>query len=97
MDAQKTSQRIEHGPSTANTRACPTIEGREEALITHAIAPSMCLQRQREHYHKCHRCVYRGKPASFEFVPPPSVNGTSRNGAARNGHGFASADQAQDA
>lgn len=96
MEAQNTTTRPVDDPSTAKTRACPTIEGREVALITHAIAPSTCLRRQREHYHKCHRCVYRGKSTSFEFAPPASVNGTSRNGSV-NGRGFVDDDQAQDA
>lgn len=80
MEAQNSERELSEPTSRVATRACPTIEGRHVALITHAIAPGACLQRQREQYHKCHRCVYRGKAASFEFAPAASRNGASRNG-----------------
>lgn len=48
-------------------RECPSTNGAPRQLITHRIGTDLCLQRQRENYHKCHRCVYRGKPASFEI------------------------------
>ena len=40
-------------------RACPTREEGEPALIVHWIGVSKCQGRQREHYHKCHTCVFR--------------------------------------
>lgn len=46
-------------------RQCPTLEGESRPLIAHRIEASSCLARQRELYHKCHRCVYRGKPATY--------------------------------
>ncbi|MEY2979951.1 MAG: hypothetical protein ACO4CZ_05620 [Planctomycetota bacterium] len=52
--------------STATAkRQCPTLRGEAFALITHRIGTDLCMKRQREHYHKCHRCEYRGQPASF--------------------------------
>lgn len=36
---------------------CPTRDEHEMTLITPQIIPkSLCLQRQKEHFHKCHRC-----------------------------------------
>lgn len=46
-------------------RQCPTLEGESRPLIAHRIEAGSCLARQRELYHKCHRCVYRGKPAAY--------------------------------
>lgn len=46
-------------------RQCPTLDGDSLSLITHRIEVDLCCHRQREHYHKCHRCVYRGKPVDF--------------------------------
>ena len=46
-------------------RQCPTLEGDHHPLIAHAIAPAQCLARQRDFYHKCHRCRYRGQPAGL--------------------------------
>ena len=62
-------------------RQCPTLEGDDRPLIAHTIGPGLCLSRQRTYYHKCHRCIYRGKPASYvlDAVRPPSqpsANGT---------------------
>jgi hypothetical protein len=37
------------------------------------------MQRQREFYHKCHRCVFGGKPTDFVLDPKPDAphrNGT---------------------
>lgn len=47
----------------AQLRDCPTLPGDSRSLITHRIEPSACLERQRQQYHKCYRCLYRGKPA----------------------------------
>lgn len=55
-------------------RQCPTPPGDARALITHNIAVGTCLQRQREFYHKCHRCLYRGKPANY-VAERQEVNG----------------------
>lgn len=33
------------------------------------------MERQREFYHKCHRCVFRGMAADFALPP---TNGTTR-------------------
>lgn len=46
-------------------RQCPTLPGDERALIAHTIPGLLCLERQRDFYHKCHRCVFRGKPVDF--------------------------------
>ncbi len=35
-------------------------------LIIHRITAQDCASRQECHYHKCHRCIYRGKAASWE-------------------------------
>ena len=60
-------------------RQCPTPEGGpgQRPLIAHQIPGCVCVERQQEHYHKCHRCVFRGKPV--EFVLPETI-GVSRNG-----------------
>ena len=64
-------------------RLCPTVEGTQSPLITHLIGVETCLARQRACYHKCHRCQYRGKPASFELPLPAELSaGAERNGAA---------------
>jgi hypothetical protein len=46
-------------------RQCPTLSGDSRSLITHRIGVGTCARRQREFYHKCHRCQYRGQPADF--------------------------------
>ena len=46
-------------------RQCPTRMGDLRPLIAHHVAVDTCMARQREFYHKCHRCLYRGKPAGF--------------------------------
>ena len=64
-------------------RQCPTLPGELRSLITHKIERGLCQQRQREYYHKCHRCVYRGKPTDWVFEAQPSqrsLNGTNREG-----------------
>ena len=52
-------------PQIEGLRRCPTTGGYEPPLIIQAIRPDVCMQRQREFYHKCHRCLFRGKPADF--------------------------------
>lgn len=69
-------------------RLCPTVEGSPSPLITHRIGSGVCQARQGTNFHKCHRCIYRGKPADWESDDPshltieidaaPSVNGTPR-------------------
>ena len=56
-------------------RLCPTLPGDDRPLIAHTIVNGVCMERQREFYHKCHRCLYRGKPADFAVEP------VHRNGA----------------
>ena len=50
-------------------RQCPTIEGDFRPLIVQSIDACQCFARQRDFYHKCHRCVFRGKSAEFVHVP----------------------------
>lgn len=65
-------------PSLADIRrVCPTLPGDQHALITHRIGVTMCQKRQREFYHRCHRCIYRGKAADFHYDPPPQMVGAS--------------------
>lgn len=52
-------------------RLCPTVEGSATPLITHRIGADVCQARQSSNYHKCHRCIYRGKSASWEPETPP--------------------------
>jgi len=70
-------------------RLCPTVEGSPSPLITHRIGAAVCQARQRSHFHKCHKCVFRGKPADWQPEPSspltievdaggPGKNGTSR-------------------
>lgn len=47
-------------------RRCPSPSGFMLPLIIQAIRPEVCMQRQREFYHKCHRCQFRGKSADYE-------------------------------
>ena len=48
-------------------RQCPTLSGDERPLITHSISSCLCLERQREFYHKCHRCdLPRASPADCD-------------------------------
>jgi hypothetical protein len=63
--------RVEPGREV-QVRHCPTVAGDGAPLIVQTIGCDTCLKRQAEHYHKCHRCVYRGKAA--DYVPPS--NGT---------------------
>jgi hypothetical protein len=52
-------------------RTCPSVEGSAPPLITHRIGVDVCMARQRTFFHKCHRCIYRGQPASWEPEAPP--------------------------
>lgn len=52
-------------------RLCPTVEGSTSPLITHRIGADVCQTRQCANYHKCHRCIYRGKAADWEPAEPP--------------------------
>jgi len=52
-------------------RLCPTVEGSAAPLITHRISADVCQTRQCANFHKCHRCIYRGKAASWEPEHPP--------------------------
>ena len=59
---------VQEDPTTtrrAPLRACPTPPDELRSLITHSIHVSVCMSRQRDFYHKCHRCRFRGKSASF--------------------------------
>ncbi len=51
-------------------RQCPTFGGDVRPLITHQIRVPLCMERQRGFYHKCHRCAYRGKAATFALDDP---------------------------
>lgn len=61
-------------PVDLRFRQCPTLPGDGRALITHRIEVPLCQKRQREHYHKCHRCVYRGQSASFVYDAPEPMH-----------------------
>jgi hypothetical protein len=52
-------------------RLCPSVEGSNPPLITHRIGVDVCLARQGTFFHKCHRCIYRGQPASWEPAEAP--------------------------
>jgi hypothetical protein len=52
-------------------RNCPSVDGSATPLITHRIDSDVCMARQRTFFHKCHRCIYRGKAADWEPAEPP--------------------------
>ncbi len=54
-------------------RLCPSVEGSPSPLITHRIGVDVCMARQRTFFHKCHRCIYRGKAADWQAEPSPLV------------------------
>ena len=60
-------------------RQCPTPKGGpgHRPLIAHQISGCVCVERQQEHYHKCHGCVFRGKPMEFVLA---ETNGVQRDG-----------------
>lgn len=57
-------------------RQCPTLKGDTRPLITQRIENPTCLRRQREFYHKCHRCIFNGQPMDFGEPEPAGRNGT---------------------
>lgn len=61
------------------------MEGNATPLITHLIGADTCMSRQRGFYHKCHRCMYRGKPAAWEPAPEQLAAIRASFDAARNG------------
>ena len=66
-------------------RHCPTLDGENRPLIAHTIGAGLCLSRQRGFYHKCHRCLYRGKPADFSLETEiPRLNGAAPEEGARS-------------
>ncbi len=52
-------------------RLCPSVEGSASPLITHRIGVDVCQARQRAFFHKCHRCIYRGKALNWEPEESP--------------------------
>ena len=46
-------------------RLCPSVDGAAAPLIIHRIGADVCLSRQACHFHKCHRCIYRGKASDW--------------------------------
>jgi hypothetical protein len=70
-------------PTAAPARAvrqCPTLSGNSQALITHRIEVGQCMKRQREFYHKCHRCQYRGQAADFVAEERIELSPTAETG-----------------
>lgn len=65
-------------------RVCPTLEGNAIPLISHRIGEDQCMARQCGNYHKCHRCVFRGRPAGWQpeetTIPAALATDTRRNG-----------------
>ncbi len=63
-------------------RDCPTVHSTSMPLIIHRISAQDCMSRQSCHYHKCHRCMFRGKAAEWQPEEPAvsSQNGTTRVG-----------------
>lgn len=61
-------------------RQCPTVEGDGAPLIVQTIGAELCQRRQTDHYHKCHRCVFRGCAATDEEPPNARSAGHERNG-----------------
>ena len=62
------------------TRQCPTLSGDLRSLITHRIRSELCMKRQREHYHKCHRCLYRGQSADLVIPESPRLGAVAETG-----------------
>jgi hypothetical protein len=65
-------------------RQCPTLAGDDRPLIAHSIEIALCTRRQREFYHKCHRCVFHGKAADYVVPGSEGAEGPSRNGSAES-------------
>ncbi|MEZ6036915.1 MAG: hypothetical protein R3F29_05510 [Planctomycetota bacterium] len=54
-------------------------------LITHRIGAEACLSRQASHFHKCHKCIYRGQAANWEpeggaLLEMPAIEDPNRGG-----------------
>ncbi len=56
------------GQVPQDARQCPSPLGFAGRLIVQMIEPATCLQRQRDFYHKCHRCLFRGKAADYALT-----------------------------
>ena len=54
-------------------RICPTVQGSPSPLIIHRIGLEVCLARQATFFHKCHKCIYRGKAADWEPEDPQEL------------------------
>ena len=52
-EKSETSSPREHRP-------CPTRRDGAQVLIEQLVTRATCATRQREHYHKCWTCVFRG-------------------------------------
>lgn len=52
--------------ATSCARVCPTPPGEDRPIIAHRIDVGLCFERQRGHYHKCHRCLFQGRSADFQ-------------------------------
>lgn len=63
-------------------RDCPTVQASSIPLIVHRIAVDECMSRQSCNYHKCHRCVFRGKAAGWQ---PEGGEAVLRSPASRTG------------
>jgi hypothetical protein len=67
-------------------RDCPTVDGSSIPLILHRVSAADCVERQQCNYHKCHRCIYRGKAVDWqpdgEAPAQAGLNGSARNGVA---------------
>lgn len=53
-------------------RLCPNRSSGAHSLIAHWITPDTCLTRQRQGYHKCFTCAYRGLPAGAVLPDAPT-------------------------
>ncbi|MFK7738976.1 MAG: hypothetical protein AB8H80_01540 [Planctomycetota bacterium] len=75
-------------------RLCPSVESSAAPLITHRIGADVCLARQDNNFHKCHRCVYRGKAKDWESDHPDhavldvfAADGQDKDGQDKDGEG----------
>lgn len=51
-------------------RGCPSVPGDKRPLIVHSIDTGICSKRQQNGFHRCHRCLYRGKPLDWIYEEP---------------------------
>ncbi len=71
-------------PELIERRQCPTRASGSLPLIAHWITAATCSERQREHYHKCYTCAFRGVGAGAAKVrplaplPPPLAKSAER-------------------